>query len=115
MAPHRKHLFTPEGREAFFRLCARIIARRPEIKGLLSGSWYNDPRIREVSPRLAYVKEGFDRLGYGVFRVGVTEDAIQGALARSPSRRRLYEAGLYRPTAYLGIVTREKLLRLIVD
>jgi hypothetical protein len=111
IAPHRIKLFSPDERERFLSRAASLLQKRDDIRGLISTAWYNDPAIARVGPQLAYLREGWQRWGCGVFRIGASPEVTQEAIAYSFERRRLVDAGKYLPTAYLGIALREQLLR----
>ena len=112
VAPHRMKLFTPAQRERFLRTTAALLARRTDIRGLISTAWYNDPAMATVSPQLAYLGEGWKRWGQGIFRIGTSAEVTEGATAYSFERRRLVDSGSYVPTAYLGVALRRQLLAL---
>jgi hypothetical protein len=111
VAPHRRHLFDPVERRRSLELTARLVRARPEVRGLISTAWYNDPRVAEISPHLAYLREALEEVGGTRFRIGRSAQVVQDALTRSSRRRRLFEAGSYSPAAFLVIVARAGLLR----
>jgi hypothetical protein len=105
-------LFSPDEHERYLRRVGMLLSRRPEIRGLLSTAWYNDPAIAGVSPQMSYLRERFERWGRGVFVIGSSPQIVRDATAFSFERRQLVDAGKYRPMAYLGIMLREQLLAL---
>jgi hypothetical protein len=115
LVDHRLRQFSPAERDAFLGRVGALLRRRPEIRGLLSTSWYNDPALARIRPQLAYLREGFERLGGALFRIGTTPDVVQDAMAFSFERRRLVESGRYVPTAYLGVALRPALLPLAAE
>ena len=97
--------------EAFAECHARIVEmleRHPEMKGIIGSSWLVDPALEKVSPQHVFIRKQRQDNGGWVFRVGV--DIHGGALAKSATRRRLYEEGKYVPTAYLAVWTRNKMI-----
>ena len=100
--------FGPEGRDECYARIAEMLERHPEMKGMYSASWFNDPALEEVSPRLAYLRKVPQENGAWVFRVG--EDIEGGALSKSATRRKLYEDGKYIPTAYLVVWPRKEII-----
>lgn len=100
--------FGPEGRERCYTRIAEMLERHPEMKGMYSSSWFNDPALAEVSPQLAYLRKVPEENGAWVFRVG--EDIGGGSLVKSATRRKLYEDGKYNPTAYLLVWPRKKII-----
>jgi len=111
MVPQRVHLFNPEGRARYLDLLAELLKSRPRIRGLLSTAWYNDPVVATISPHLAYLREGLERLGAQTFRIGTSAEVVEDALVKSATRRQLHATGAYVPTAYLIVVPRACLLR----
>lgn len=109
-APHRRNLFSEVERDRLLRRVAGLLERRPEIRGLLSTAWWNDPAVGRISPHLTYLREWFERFGAGVFVIGSSADVVQDAITLSFERRRLVERGQYRPTAYLGLALRSHVL-----
>lgn len=103
--------FNAEGRERCYRLVAKLLERWPDSRGLMGLSWYYDPAVARISPRLAYLREVPLQGGALFLPAGCGRDAAAGAIATSRTRRRLYEAGEYRPTWYLMVWARQDLLR----
>ena len=100
--------FGPEGRNDCYARIAEMLERHPEMKGMYSSSWFNDPALADISPRLAYLRRVPTENGAWLFRVG--EDIEGGALAKSATRRKLHEDGKYIPTAYLVVWPRRKII-----
>jgi len=111
MVPHRVHLFSPDRRAHYLELLGEVLKSRPQIRGLMSTAWYNDPVVAKISPHLAYLREGLERLGAQTFRIGTTTEVVEDALAKSATRRRLHASGEYVPTAFLIVVPRRSLLQ----
>lgn len=102
--------FNPEGRERCLRLVAELLRCWPESHGLIGSSWYYDPAVGRVSPHLAYLHDVPAGRGACFVDMGESEDALAGALARSPSRRLLAETGAYSPHNFMMIWSRRKIL-----
>jgi hypothetical protein len=102
--------FNPAGWERCYELVANLLALRPHCPGMVGGSWFYDPALAEISPRLAYLSD--TPIGGGAFRVriGVSEEDAELATATSASRRALVEAGTYVPTKWLLVWPRKALL-----
>jgi hypothetical protein len=109
--PRRIEEFSPEGWDRSYLRIAELLALNPDVKGVFGSAWFYDPRIETVSPRLAYLRTR--RLEHGAegFRYGPHPSAVRDALARSDTRRRLYEAGEYLPISYYLVWPRADLLR----
>jgi hypothetical protein len=103
--------FNPAGWTASFRRFGEVLALNPSVRGITGVSWFYDPAVCEISPNLAYIQQA--QVANGAFRVrlGVNDADIQNATTRSPTRKRLYEEGVYRPTSYLLAWPRSPLLR----
>lgn len=96
-----RELFSEEGRKECYRCCAELYALHPEVRGMLAGSWFYDPALERVSPRLRHLRTVPQEAGAWLLCVGATEDAVTNALATSPTRRKLYEEGSYLPKKYM--------------
>lgn len=99
------------GWEEVYRQCARLLRSRPQLLGLAATAWFYDPQLAAVSPRLCYCRERLLERGAVMMRVGTSDFDIDSATARSPTRRRLHEAGQYVPVSYTMLWPRERLLR----
>lgn len=93
--------FNEEGRNECYRCCAALYPLYPRVLGMIAGSWFYDPAIATISPRLAYLREVPERGGASVLFASFGEDARRNALAKSETRRRLYESGAYRPAGHV--------------
>lgn len=102
--------FTPEGRERCYALVAELLRLWPDSRGLLGASWYYDPRVAEISPRLAYLRQVPEAGGALFLKAGGGAGAAD-ALHRSPTRQRLHAEGRYDPQVYYMIWPRKDILR----
>ena len=102
--------FNPEGWERCYDLVAELLAMRPECPGMVGGSWFYDPALARVTPRLTYLADS--PIAGGAFRVrlGSAADDMELATATSDTRRKLVADGTYTPTRWLLIWPREALL-----
>lgn len=102
--------FNEAGWERCYELVADVLALRPDCPGMVGGSWFYDPALAAISPRLAYLAD--TPIGGGAFRVrlGAFAEDTELATATSASRRALVEAGTYVPTKWLLIWPRRALL-----
>ena len=96
-----RELFGEEGRIECYRCCAELYALHPEVRGMIAGSWFYDPALERVSPRLAYLRAVPQAGGARLLFVEAGGDAIANALATSPTRRRLHQQGDYMPKNYM--------------
>lgn len=105
---------TGEFDEAGWRRCYKRIAdlleSRPDVRGMVGTSWFYDPQLLSISPRLAYLQN--DPLSGGAFmlRNGPGEIHTQRATLTSPSRRKLYEDGKYLPICWSVLWPRKELI-----
>lgn len=104
-------VYTPDTLAAWHRNVAECLRMNPHIRGLLTTSWWYDPQLARVAPHLTFLREGALAHGAVLLRAGSTQGAQQYAIANSPERRRLYEAGEYMPVGYATVWTRDALLR----
>lgn len=93
--------FNEEGWNECYRTCAELYQLHPECLGMFGGSWFYDPALPAISPRLAYLSE--IPVAGGAHRVlaETQGDFVQDAIATSPSRRKLFEAGSYHPRSFI--------------
>lgn len=110
---YERHLgeFTQGGWDACYRRIAELLRAEPGVRGVFGASWFFDPAIERVSPRLAYLR--LDPLGGGAefLRIGNTPSTEPLALSKSATRKQLYDEGKYRPEQWLMIWPRAALLR----
>ena len=93
--------FNPRGWEECYRCCAELYALHPEVLGMFSSSWYFDPSLGAISPRLAYLRETPCAAGATLTCLQHGGAATANALAASPTRRKLHAQGRYTPALYL--------------
>lgn len=94
--------------ESYLQIAERL-KRNKQIKGLVRGGWFFDPKVKAISPRLSYLYDLPKSNGASFFRI--EKDYTGNAIATSKTRRDLFEKGLYTPTNYLVIWPREKLIK----
>lgn len=95
---------------AWQNTAAECLLLNPHIRGVLATSWWYDPQVSRVAPHLAFLRDGSLAHGAIAFRAGEPENARKHALANSPERQRLYEAGSYTPINHGVLWTRKALL-----
>ncbi|MFC0632972.1 hypothetical protein [Brevundimonas balnearis] len=103
--------FNEAGWDRAWATAAEILKRRPHMAGMLGSSWFYDPPLEEISPRLAYLR--VNPLKHGAFMVHQGPDEIhtQRAAASSPTRRALIEAGEYTARSWIVAWPRAALIR----
>jgi hypothetical protein len=102
--------FNPAGWDRCYHMVADLLETHPECQGLVGGSWFYDPAVEAISPRLAYLRRIPVSGGAVMLRGKPTRADIDNATATSESRRKLFEAGSYLPTKYLMVWPRAKLI-----
>jgi len=105
---NRLFMTESEGMRSYYRL-ARSIELRPEIKGLLAGSWLYCASTAEITPHLAWLRGFFLKNGAFAAAIGPAP-TDSGFLIGGEKRRQAYEEGLYRPTLTYILWPRKKML-----
>ncbi|MFM9936016.1 MAG: hypothetical protein ACKVOL_07430 [Novosphingobium sp.] len=103
--------FNPAGWDQTYALCAQLAARNPALRGLMGISWFYDPALADLSPRLAYLREVPMAGGARLLPMGSDQGSIDLATATSPSRRAAYAEGRYLPQRYAMIWPRRALMK----
>lgn len=93
--------FNEEGWNECYRCCADLYQVMPGVLGMFGSSWFYDPALAQISPRLDYLRDIPVKGGAELFFYEKGGSALGNALATSSSRRQLYEEGKYMPTSYL--------------
>jgi hypothetical protein len=102
--------FTPDGWDQCYLLTADLLELYPQYQGLTGGSWFYDPELDRVSPRLSYLRDRPLSGGAFLLRMGQRPIDIVNATSTSETSRKLYEAGEYHPTAWMIVWPRQALL-----
>jgi hypothetical protein len=102
--------FNPAGWERCYELVAELLKARPNCLGMIGGSWFYDPALGGISPRLTYLTTMPIRGGAFRVRLGASKEDAALATATSPTRRALVAAGKYVPARWLLIWPRRALL-----
>lgn len=102
--------FTPEGWDLCYLLIADLLKQYPDHQGMMGASWFYDPMLGDISPRLSYLREAPLSGGALLLRVGQSPGDVANATATSELRRKLYQSGKYHPTSWLLVWHRDHLL-----
>lgn len=114
--PHNAFL---RGRVQFMRereweqsilLMARSMKLNPDIKGILTGSWFYSPETHRVTPHLAWTTRIFVENEAFVTDIGPA-DPGSGFLQGAKDRQALYQAGKYKPTETILLWPRKNILQ----
>lgn len=103
--------FSPEGWDRMWAVAAALLETRPQLAGAMGASWFYDPRLATISPRLAYLRAEPVKGGAWLVRQGPGQGHTERATATSPTRRALVEAGDYTPCSWLLAWPRSRLIR----
>lgn len=99
--------FHEEGWNECYRGCAELYEIIPKSLGMFGSSWFYDPALDSISPRLNYLRQTPIEGGANLIFYSEGGDAIDNSIATSSTRRELYEAGKYMPKSYMLIWGKE--------
>jgi hypothetical protein len=102
--------FNPAGWDDCYRRVADILLLNPDLAGLWGASWFYDPQLAAISPRLAYLQEAPLARGAVTIRLGEGAIHTQRAGQTSSTRAALIASGRYRPVCYALFWPRKALL-----
>lgn len=103
--------FSKEGWDNCYAHMAQLFAADRDLVGMSATSWFYDPAIARLSPRLAYLADVPMQWGAVRTPLKVTEFDRVSATSTSPTRRERFEAGEYQPRGYNILWFRDDLLR----
>ncbi len=103
--------FNEDGWRRCYLRIAEVLTVNPAVKGVFGSSWFFDPVIERVSPRLAYLRNIPVQNGALSICHGSDQGSISLATQTSETRRKLFANGQYLPTSYLLVWDRRHLLR----
>ena len=103
--------FNEAGWDRAWATAAEILKTRPDMAGMLGSSWFYDPPLEQISPRLAYLR--LNPLKHGAFMVhqGPGEIHTERAATSSPTRKALIEEGKYTARSWIVAWPRAALIR----
>jgi len=102
--------FNPAGWERTFVRIAEVLKLNPQFRGIFGSSWWFDPQISRISPRLSFLRTLPEAHGAKFFFVGEDQQTTGEALLNSPERQKLHAAGSYRPKKYAVVWARQDLI-----
>ena len=102
--------FNENGWNRAWATAAAICQARPERGGMLGSSWFYEPPLTEISPRLAHLR--LNPLNGGAFMVhqGPGEIHTERAATASPTRKRMIDSGEYVARSWLMVWPRKPLI-----
>lgn len=103
--------FNEAGWDRAWATAAEILKTRPDMAGMLGSSWFYDPPLEQISPRLAYLR--LNPLKHGAFMVhqGPGDIHTERAATSSPTRKALIEEGKYTARSWIVAWPRAALIR----
>jgi hypothetical protein len=103
--------FNEAGWDRAWATAAEILKRRPDMAGMLGSSWFYDPPLEQISPRLAYLR--LNPLKHGAFMVhqGPGDIHTRRAATSSPTRAALIEKGEYTARSWIVAWPRSALIK----
>jgi hypothetical protein len=93
--------FNEAGWDRAWATAAAICRTRPELAGMIGSSWFYDPPLETISPRLAYLRLNPLKGGAFIIHQGPGEIHTERAATSSPTRKALIESGEYLPRSWL--------------
>lgn len=93
--------FHEAGWNECYLCCAELYALHPDVLGMFGSSWFYDPALEQISPKLAYLRTTPQAGGAELFFIEEGGSARGNSLATSPTRRKLFEEGKYSPKNYM--------------
>lgn len=88
---------------------AQLLSLNKQLKGVVGASWFYDPAIASISPKLAFISELLTEMQASCFFSSL-ENEKSGAFSRSASRKKAYARGQYQPKDYVVFMPRGQLL-----
>ncbi|WP_421731371.1 hypothetical protein [Brevundimonas sp.] len=95
------HDFNEAGWDRAWATAAAICKRRPELAGMIGSSWFYDPPLETISPRLGYLRLNPLKGGAFIIHQGPAPIHSERCGATSPTRRAMIESGEYLPRSWL--------------
>ena len=102
--------FNEAGWERCYGLVADLLRLYPDWLGMIGSSWFYDPQVPVISPRLRYLRDVPLRGGAFFIAGQTTAKDIDLATQKSETRKQQFEAGLYKPANYTLIWPRQRML-----
>ncbi len=102
--------FNEAGWDRAWATAAAICKTRPELGGMIGSSWFYDPPLETISPRLAYLRLNPLKGGAFIIHQGPGEIHTERAATSSPTRKALIDSGEYLPRSWLVVWPRATLV-----
>ena len=103
-----QHKFTAKYMAQGYQNIAELLELRKELTGVYRASWFLDPALKKISPRLAFLWEVPCSHGAKLYYLGLND--TNKAFFRAQKRKEAYERGEYNPRSYAYIWRRDDLM-----
>ena len=103
--------FNEAGWDRAWATAAEICKTRPGMAGMLGSSWFYDPPLEQISPRLAYLRVKPLKHGAFLLHQGPGEIHTQRAATSSPTRAAMIEKGEYTARSWIVAWPRAALIK----
>ncbi len=100
--------------EASLLLMAESMRLQPQIKGIITGSWFYSPETHRVTPHLGWTTRIFLENGALMTNIGPADPGA-GFIQGSKEREQLYQSGQYRPTETILLWARKDVLNWLTN
>jgi hypothetical protein len=102
--------FNEQGWDRCYLRIVELLKRKKDIVGMVGTSWFYDPQLLGISPRIAYLQARPLERGAFLLRHGTQRSDVANAIKISETRRRLYQEGKYIPVCYSVLWPRQDLI-----
>ncbi|AYG94070.1 hypothetical protein D8I30_01885 [Brevundimonas naejangsanensis] len=102
--------FNEPGWERNWAAAAALLRTRPDLAGVIGSSWFFDPPLETISPRLTYLRTTPMNNGAFMVHQGGGHIHDERASASSPTRRAMIEKGEYSACSWLLCWPRKPLI-----
>ena len=109
------HDFHETGWDRLWSTAADICMVRTDLAGMVGSSWFFDPPLDVISPRLSYLRHNPEAGGAFTADQGSSRTHCERASATSPTRRAMIADGTYTPHSWLLAWPRRSLLAWAAD
>lgn len=102
--------FSEAGWDQCYKRIAELLLWNENVSGMVGTSWFYDPQLIKISPRLGYLQSNPLERGAFLIRHGSGQNHIDYATKTSNTRKQLYEEGKYLPICHSLLWPRKKLI-----
>ncbi len=99
--------FNEEGWNECYFGCVELYQVFPQLLGVFGSSWFYDPVVADISPRLKYLQRIPESGGAKFFYYSSGGSAVGLATSTSESRKKMFDEGKYSPKSYMMVWGRQ--------